>query len=124
VYSALEHISEGALITMVPALLIARFIWPRRIPWWSVILTAMLVGTALDMVLDHFARLAHFERYDSCIRAAAPGEGGMCGYGTYDVMYTPVYLKWALGIFLLVAYSPFYALAVWLRSRRRRVAAA
>jgi hypothetical protein len=79
---------------------------------------AMFLSTVLDMLLDHFGRLGHFERYELCTRAAAPGEWGMCGYGTYDVLYRPIYIKWVLGVVLLAAYSPFFGLAVWLRSRR------
>ena len=94
VYSALEHICQIAFVAGVPALLVAKFIWRQRIPWWSVILLAMLLSTALGILLDYLGPLAHFERFDTCIRASASGPSEIdCGYGTYDVSYTPIFLK-------------------------------
>ena len=119
-YSVLEYICWGAMIVAVPALLIAKLLWRRGLPWWSVILAAMLFSTALGIALDRLGWRAHFERYDSCVHALAPdSQLADCGFGTYDVTYVPVYFKWILGILLLIFFSPFYGLAVWLRSRRR-----
>ena len=124
-YSVLEHICQGALLVIVPALLVAKFFWQQRIAWWLVVLVTAVASTTLGIALDHLGSPAHFERYDACIQAAVDISAQMdCGYFTYDVFVTPVYLKWAWGLLLLAVLLPFYGLAEWLRSRRRRLSAA
>ena len=123
-YSALEHLCQVAAIAGVPALLIAKFQWRHRIPWWSVILAVAISSTALGVAVDLLGRLAHFEGFDACVQALAPdSQLADCGFGTYDVSYIPIHLKWISGMLLLAVFSPFYGLAVWLRARSRRASA-
>jgi hypothetical protein len=124
VYSALEHICQAVLFVCPPTLLIVKFIWPQRISWWLVLFVVLASSAALGIALDHLGPLAHFEGYDSCSQAMAPGPAEVdCGPFTYDVWTIPIYMKWIPGLVLLTASLPFYGLAIWVRSRRGRTSA-
>jgi hypothetical protein len=135
VYSVLDNICVAVLLTSAPALLTLKFFWQKRVPWWLVVLSIVALSTAVGVARDRIGARAHFERFDACVNgtpidyAATPGVAvpvfpPSCGPPFYHVATPPIYLKWIPGLSLLALSLPFYGLAIWLRSRRARVAAA
>jgi hypothetical protein len=135
VYSVLDNVCIALLIASAPTLLAFKFFWQKRVPWWLVILSVVALSTAIGVVHDRIGARAHFERFDACVEktpidyASAPGVAEAvfppsCGPIFYHVATPPIYLKWIPGVGLLALSLPFYGLAIWLRARRSRIAAA
>jgi hypothetical protein len=135
VYSALQYVCLAALVASAPVLLTLKFFRKQRIPWWVVVLSMVVLSTVLGIGLERIGPRAHFERFDACINvtpidspasqgAAVPIFPPSCGPMFYHVATPPIYLKWVPGLALLALSMPFYGLAIWLRSRRARFAAA
>jgi len=135
VYSVLDNVCIAVLLTSAPALLALKFFWQKRVPWWLVVLSIVALSTAVGLVHDKIGARAHFERFDACVKdtpidyAAKPGVAvpvfpPRCGPMFYHVATPPIYLKWIPGVSLLALSLPFYGLAIWLRARRARFAAA
>lgn len=120
-YVALQFLCRGLTIGAPAILLAARFFWPRRVPWWLVVGVTAVLSTLLDAATDYLGPRADLERDDACFAAheQRPLETE-CEFWTYDVWVLPMHAKWIPGLLILMAWLPFYGLAVRARAKRER----
>jgi hypothetical protein len=50
-------VCKVSFLFCAPLLLVARLVWPKRFPWWAVILCAVCLGWALLVLNEHMNML-------------------------------------------------------------------
>jgi hypothetical protein len=112
----------AALIVSAPlGLLAIRFLWPKFMPWWSVVLITACLSWGLVTTLDHLSYGVLLDEVAECRAAAAkePPPGPDCPTPFVDYWSWPNYLKWVPGITWLLLWLPIYGAARVLVKRFR-----
>ena len=117
--TALSTLSD-ALLWMTPLLLlIVRFFFPRRFPWWLIVVLTAGLGWLWVEAEEALRVGVELDEVAECRATAVndPPPGHDCVRGIYHYYSWPIYLKWFPSTVWLAVFLPFYGATYWLVQR-------
>jgi len=121
--TVLTNLCEALMWGIPLLLLVGRFCWPRRLPWWVVVLGAACASWILYEAQIQLRYGVLLDEVAACQAAGAGGPPPECPMALVDYWDLPAYLRWAPGITSLVLLLPVYGAVNLLRRRRQTNAA-
>ena len=121
---ALATFCEVLLLVLVPAVVAARFVVPKRLPWWAVTLVVVTVSWVLINLTVYFSQ-AHVTDlvmqaggFDKAPQALLDDWASDGGPKTFAFLF-----GWVPGLALLIPCLAIYGLAHIIRERRANAGA-
>jgi hypothetical protein len=119
--TVIANICTVLFFAFVPALVLAHYIWPRRMGWWVVALVSASLGWLLLVLGEHFTERA----WEACEMTIIPGPMADSIDGCAIVHFFPTYnlqLGWLKGLIYMAPWVAVFE-AVRLVQRRRAAVA-
>jgi|JI9StandDraft_1071089.scaffolds.fasta_scaffold202461_1 hypothetical protein len=110
---ALATICSVAFWFCAPLVLVARYVWPARLPWWGVFAAVSFVSWGALVLGDHFIVVHESE----CIPLITPDSVEGCPIVDYIYTYNRE-AGWLKGIIYLLPWLALYALIHIARRKR------
>ena len=120
--TAVASICAALFFVVAPALVLAHFIWPRRVGWWLVAAASGGLGWLLLVLSEHFTKRA----WDACEMTIVPGAmadsiGGCAivdAFATYNLQF-----GWLKALIYLAPWAAVCGVVQLVQRRRTATAA-
>src|SRR5262245_61298835 len=101
--TVLSNLSAALVLGIPFLLLVCRFCWPKRFPWWVVVVGTACASWVLYDAQVHLGDGVLLDEQRECLAAAAsePPPGRDCPLPLVDYWELPDHLKWVPGIIWL-----------------------
>jgi hypothetical protein len=116
-----------ALIFILPlSLLVVRFYWPKRMPWWLLFAATVVICSLLVTVIQSLTFKVDEEALAACLANPPPAPSPAvepCPLWITEYAFLPWYMRWIGGIVVLAIGLAIYGVLHAFKSRRRKLAA-
>jgi hypothetical protein len=119
--TVLASICSALFFAVAPALVLAHYIWPRRIGWWAVAVISGSFGWLLLVLGEHFTERA----WKACEMTIIPGAMADSMGGCTIVHFFPTYnlqLGWLKALIYMIPWVAVFGVVRLVQRRRTAVA--